>query len=125
MPTIRGGAGSAGAAGLKTELFKRPDWSPLPFEGCVGVDGKVLVDEPDFFLALLRFRPDGTIHEHPGPNDTIVMCIDGDGWTSVAGERVQLHAGELVRRPRDTPHRLWTEGTEMTTLMYERKLEPV
>jgi quercetin dioxygenase-like cupin family protein len=82
----------------------------------------VLVDEPDFFIAMLRFRADGTIHEHPGANDTIVMCIDGDGWTSVAGERTELRAGEIVRWPRDMPHRLWTEGTEMTTLMYERKL---
>jgi quercetin dioxygenase-like cupin family protein len=85
------------------------------------VDGKVLVDEPDFFIAMLRFEPGGTIHEHPGPSDTLVMCIEGSGWTSVAGERTQLHAGELVRWPRATPHRLWTERTGMTTLMYERK----
>ena len=44
------------------------------------------------------------------------------GWTSVAGERTKLHAGELVRWPPDTPHRLWTEGTAMTTVMYEQKL---
>lgn len=82
----------------------------------------MLVDDPDFFIAMLRFEPDGTIHEHPGPNDTIVMCVEGNGWTSVAGERTELQAGELVRWPRDTPHRLWTEGSQMTTVMYERKL---
>lgn len=82
----------------------------------------MLVDDPDFFIAMLRFEPDGTIHEHPGPNDTIVMCVEGNGWTSVAGERTELRAGELVRWPRDTPHRLWTEGSQMTTVMYERKL---
>ena len=81
----------------------------------------MLVDDPDFFIAMLRFEPHGTIHEHPGQNDTIVMCIDGDGWTSLADERTPLRAGELVRWPPDTPHRLWTEGTPMTTLMYERK----
>jgi quercetin dioxygenase-like cupin family protein len=82
--------------------------------------GKVLVRGDDFFIAMLRFEPDGTVHEHPGPTDTYVMCIEGEGWTSVAGERAQIHAGELVRWPKDVPHRLWTERTQMTTLMYER-----
>lgn len=80
----------------------------------------MLVRGEDFFIAMLRFEPGGTIHEHPGVNDTHVMCIDGEGWTSVAGERAQIQAGELVRWPKDVPHRLWTEETQMTTLMYER-----
>ena len=73
---------------------------------------------------MLRFDTDGTIHEHPGPNDTIVICIEGEGWTSVAEEQAQIRAGELVRWPREVPHRLWTEGTEMTTLMFERIQAP-
>ena len=84
----------------------------------------MLVREWGFFIALLRFESGGTIHEHPGLNDTIVICIDGEGWTSVAEERTQILAGELVRWPRDVPHRLWTEGTEMTTLMFERIQAP-
>jgi quercetin dioxygenase-like cupin family protein len=82
----------------------------------------VLVREWGFFIAMLRFGPDGTIHEHPGVNDTIVMCIDGEGWTSVADERTRISAGELVRWPKGVPHRLWTEGAQMTTLMFEREL---
>ena len=37
--------------------FPRPDWSPLPFDGCVGVVGEVIVREDDFFVAMLRFDP--------------------------------------------------------------------
>ena len=80
----------------------------------------MLVRTEDFFLAMLRFEPGGTIHEHPGPQDTFVACIDGAGWTSVASERAQIRAGQVVRWPKDVPHRLWTEGTTMTTLMLER-----
>ena len=98
----------------------RPDWSPLPYSGCVGVEGKVLVREDDVFIAMLRFQPAGTIHEHPGPNDTTVVCVDGEGFTSVAGETAPLRAGERVRWPRGVPHRLWTEGSTMTALMVER-----
>jgi hypothetical protein len=42
---------------LIVEPFPRPEWSPLPFEGCVGVEGKVLVRSDDFFLAMLHFEP--------------------------------------------------------------------
>ena len=66
--------------------FPRGEWSPLPYDGCIGVEGKVLVREDDFFVAMLRFAPDATIHEHAGPNDTIVVCLEGEGLTSVAGE---------------------------------------
>ena len=98
----------------------RPEWSPLPYEGCVGVEGKVLVREEDFFIAMLRFKPGGTIHEHPGPNDTIVVCREGEGFSSVAGETAPISVGQQIRWPRDVPHRLWTEDSALVTLMVER-----
>jgi quercetin dioxygenase-like cupin family protein len=102
----------------------RPDWTPLPYEGCVGVEGRVLVREDDFFVAVLRFSEHGTIHEHPGPNDTIVVCLEGSGYTSVAGEVAPIREAERVIWPRGVPHRLWTEGTTMTTLMVEQTARP-
>jgi quercetin dioxygenase-like cupin family protein len=106
---------------VKPEItpWPRPEWSPLPYEGCVGVDGKVLVREDDFFVAMLRFQPDATIHEHPGPNDTVVVCLEGGGFTSVAGESAPIREGEKVFWPRGVPHRLWTDESTMKTLMIE------
>jgi quercetin dioxygenase-like cupin family protein len=97
--------------------FPRPEWSPLP--GAVGVEGKVLVREEDFFVAMLRFSEHATVHEHPGETDTVVVCIEGSGFTSVAAETVPLRAGQRVRWPEGVRHRLWTEATTMTTLMIE------
>ena len=99
----------------------RPEWSPLPADGVVGVDGRVLVREADgSLIAVLRFARDATIHEHPGANDTLVVCLEGEGFTSVAGESAALHEGERAFWPAGVPHRLWTEGSTMTTLMVER-----
>jgi quercetin dioxygenase-like cupin family protein len=98
----------------------RAEWSPLPFEGCVGVEGKVLVREDDFFIAMLHFPPHATIHEHPGPNDTLVVCLAGEGLTSVGSETSPLREGERAFWPANVPHRLWTDETTMTTLMVER-----
>ena len=92
----------------------------MPYDGCVGVEGRVLVREDDFFVATLRFEPGGTIHEHPGPNDTIVVCLEGEGMTSVAGVEAPLRTGEQALWPRAVPHRLWTVSTPMVTLMIER-----
>jgi quercetin dioxygenase-like cupin family protein len=98
----------------------RPDWSALPAEGSVGVEGRVLVREADFFIALLRFEPHATIHEHPGVNDTLVVCVEGEGFTSVAGVAKPLRESERVFWPARVPHRLWTETAPMKTLMVER-----
>jgi quercetin dioxygenase-like cupin family protein len=97
----------------------RPGWDPLPHEGDVGVVGRVLVREETYFVAELRFSAHATIHEHPGENDTVVVCLEGEGFTSVAGETAELAEGQQARWPRDVPHRLWTEGSTMRTLMVE------
>jgi len=97
----------------------RPGWDPLPSEGGVGVVGRVLVREDTYFVAQLRFSEHATIHEHPGDNDTIVVCLEGEGYTSVAGETARLREGEQARWPKGVPHRLWTEDSTMTTLMVE------
>lgn len=106
------------------EPFERPEWSPLPYDGCVNVEGKVLLDAPDLLLALLRFDRHATIHEHPGGNDAIVACLEGSGFTSVGGVPVALEAGQRVLWPAGVPHRLWTDDSTMTTLMVERPARP-
>jgi quercetin dioxygenase-like cupin family protein len=101
----------------------RQGWDPLP--GGVGIVGRVLVREaanprvPDLLVAELRFSEHAMIEPHPGARDTIVVCIAGEGFTSVADETVPLREGQQVRWPRDVVHGLWTEGTTMTTLMVE------
>jgi quercetin dioxygenase-like cupin family protein len=98
----------------------RPGWDPLPGESVVGVVGRVLVREDDFFVAELRFSEQATIHEHPGANETIVVCVEGEGFTSVGDETAPLREGQQARWPKGVRHRLWTEGSTMTTLMVEQ-----
>ena len=97
----------------------RKGWDPLPYEGCTGVVGRVLVREAELFVAELRFTEHATIHEHPGERDTIVVCLAGVGFTSVGDEVVQLGEEQQIRWPKGVRHRLWTEDTTMTTLMVE------
>jgi quercetin dioxygenase-like cupin family protein len=99
--------------------FPRLGWDPLPGEGVVGVVGRVLVREDDFFVAQLRFAEHATIDPHPGERDTIVVCIEGEGFTSVGGETATLREGRQARWPRGIVHGLWTEGSTMSTLMIE------
>ncbi len=98
----------------------RPGWDPLPGEGVVGVVGRVLVREEKFFVAQLRFAEHATIHPHAGDRETIVVCIEGEGFTSVAEETSPLREGQQVRWPKGVVHGLWTDGSTMSTLMIER-----
>jgi quercetin dioxygenase-like cupin family protein len=99
--------------------FRRPSWEPLPYDGCVDVDGRVIYFGERVGLALLRFGERAKIHEHAGPNDTLVSCLAGEGFTSVGGETAPIRSGERVLWPAGVEHGLWTEGMTMVTLMCE------
>ena len=98
-----------------------PEWAPLPYEGCVGVEVKRLLRLPHLSIAMLRFTPGGMIHEHPAPMDIDVVCLEGQGFTSVDGVAAPFVAGQRVRWPREVSHKLWTEDQPMITLMVEHR----
>jgi quercetin dioxygenase-like cupin family protein len=83
------------------------------------VEGKVLLRPPPLVIAMLRFAPGSSISEHQASMDVDVVCLDGAGFVSVGGEGFPFRAGEAIRWPAETMHRLWTETSEMTTLMVE------
>ena len=58
-------------------------------------------------VAELRFSEHATIPEHPGENDAIVICLAGEGFTSVGGETLDVREEEWV---------LWPKGTTARTL---------
>jgi quercetin dioxygenase-like cupin family protein len=105
---------------LQIERFVRPDWEPLPMEGCRNVEGRVLFRDDTLLLAMLRFGKNGTIHEHPGASDAIVSCLEGEGYTSVGNESAPIASGQWIFWPAGIRHRLWSEDSTMTTLMVER-----
>lgn len=101
----------------------RPGWDPLP--GAVGIVGRVLVREgadpgyPDLLVAELRFSENARIDPHSHVRDAIVVCIAGEGFTSVGEKTMPLLEGQQVRWPRGVVHGLWTEASTMATLMVE------
>jgi quercetin dioxygenase-like cupin family protein len=97
----------------------RPDWSPLPNEGCRNVESKLLLTNNTIAIAMLRFGANGTIHEHASGWDIDVICLEGAGMTSVDGKTEALGEGQSVRWPAGTQHRLWTVEQTMVTLMIE------
>ena len=97
----------------------RSEWSPVPYDGCRNVESRTLLRNAQVSVAMLRFAQDATIHEHAAPMDIDVVCLEGKGMTSIDGEAAPISAGETVRWPAGTQHRLWTEANEMTTLMIE------
>ena len=104
---------------LEVQSWNRPEWTPLPYDGCINVEAKGLGHLVWGSMAMLRFAPFGTIHEHPAPFPVDVFCLEGAGMTSVSGEKASICAGQRVHWPAGEPHRLWTEDSEMVTLMVE------
>jgi quercetin dioxygenase-like cupin family protein len=107
------------AVGPEVQPVPRADWSPLNAPGCRNVDGKVLVAETEVTVAMLRFGLDATIEEQEADHETEVVCLEGNGFTSVDRLAAEIHTGERVHWPARHPHRLWTEGSLMVALMVE------
>jgi quercetin dioxygenase-like cupin family protein len=101
------------------EPVPRPEWSPLPIDGALGVDVKVLLPPPPPLIAMLRFSRNGGFPAHSAPFDVDVVCLEGAGFVLVGEDSYPLRAGEHIRWPAHAMHRLWTESQEMTTLMVE------
>jgi len=80
----------------------------------------VLLKRAGIAVANLRFSPNASIDEHSAPIEIDVLCISGDGFVSVGNESSRLQAGQRVVWPAGLNHRLWTQGTEMETIMVER-----
>ena len=97
----------------------RPNWSPLPVEGAVGIEFKVLRPPPPPLIAMLRFDSRRGIPRHAAPFDVDVVCLDGRGFVLIGEDEYPFHAGEKVQWPAHALHRLWTGSDEMTTLMIE------
>jgi quercetin dioxygenase-like cupin family protein len=100
--------------------FEKPDWRTLGAPGAKDVEVRVLWHEDGLLLAQLRFGEHANIHEHAGPNDAYVSCLEGSGFTKVGDEVEPIGAGRRVFWPHGIVHGLWTDGTPMVTLMCER-----
>ncbi len=105
---------------MMIERVPRPDWEPLPRRGTVGVSGRVLLRRAGIGVANLKFSVNATIDEHSAPFEIDVICIAGEGFVSVGNESSRFRAGERVVWPAGVSHRLWTQDSEMETIMIER-----
>jgi quercetin dioxygenase-like cupin family protein len=104
---------------VSAEPVPQPEWVPLARPGSHSVQAKVLLQQANLQIALLRFESQSTIDEHSAPHAIDVICLEGAGMFSIGGEVASLHAGERVQWPADRPHRLWTDAGTMLTLMVE------
>ena len=68
----------------------RPEWTSLSAPGTSNVEGKALLVLNNLTVAILRFAPEGQIPEVSAPYPTDVICLEGGGFTSVAGEEGEL-----------------------------------
>lgn len=105
---------------MMVEQMPRAHWTPVPREGVVGVTARVMLNRAGIAIANLKFAAQATIDEHSAPFEIDVICLAGEGFVSIDNDSSAFRAGDRVVWPMGVNHRLWTEGSEMETLMVER-----
>ena len=103
------------------EQMPRSQWSPVPRQGTMGVTGRVLLNRAGIAVANLRFSPHATIDEHSAPIEVDVIS-HGRRRVRFGRQRIPRPSAQATVSiwPAGVNHRLWTEGSEMETLMIER-----
>lgn len=104
----------------KVQPSPKPVWSAVRRPGCRNVEARVLLALPALTVVQLRFAAEATIDEHAVAWDIDVVCLEGEGTTTVDGDAAAIREGQTVRWPANKLHGLFTGSSGMVTLMVEQ-----
>ena len=65
---------------------------------------KTILDKPVGTITLFAFDRGQKLSEHPAPYDAVVQVLDGSAQLTIAGEEVEVLAGEIIIMPGNVPH---------------------
>ena len=80
-----------------------------PSSGNVDVWSRVISATDAGSVTSLHLEPGGATDRHAVPFGQLVVVVAGSGQVEVGNERASVSAGDVVRWPRDVPHRLTSE----------------
>lgn len=87
------------------------EYQPYHLAGSIQVQSgsvvsKTLVNKPVGTITLFAFDQGQTLSEHTAPYDALVQILEGEAEISLAGQPVQVKAGEVLLMPANVPHAL-------------------
>jgi len=65
---------------------------------------KTIFNKPSGTVTLFAFDKGQKLSEHTSPFDAIVQIIDGTGELTIAGQKLEAKAGEIVIMPANIAH---------------------
>lgn len=68
------------------------------------VVSKTLVDKEPGTVTLFAFDADQRLSEHTAPFDALVQIVDGQAVITIAGNELNVSAGQVVIMPANIPH---------------------
>lgn len=71
------------------------------------VVSKTLAQNDHHSLTLFAFAEGEEISSHASDGDAMVICLDGVGEVTIAGQKYELHKGETIVMPAKTPHAVY------------------
>ena len=70
------------------------------------VVSKTLIDKGVGTVTLFAFGEGQGLSEHMAPFDAMVCILDGEAKMTIAGDPINVKAGEMIIMPADKPHSL-------------------
>jgi len=70
------------------------------------VVSRALIDKTAGTVTLFAFDADQGLSEHTAPFDAMVYILDGEAQVTIAGNSLNLKAGDAIIMPANKPHAL-------------------
>ena len=89
---------------------------PAPVRwGCTHLTATPILADP--CVVEHHYGPGGEMHEHPGQEPVLCVCVGGRGFVKVGSDTSELHANQAVIWPAGRSHKVWTTDSSMTVLL--------
>lgn len=105
---------------MKTISYKEIDTSKNPH----GVEAKKIHDSENVQVVHMLLNPGDSLKKHTTPVDVFFYVLEGEGIVEIGDEKQKVGKDLLVDSPKNIPHCLYNEGTEIFRVLVVKTPKP-
>ena len=105
---------------MKTINYKEIETS----KNSLGVEAKKIHDNENVQVVHMLLKPGESLKKHTTPVDVFFYVLEGEGIVEIGDEKQKVSKDMLVDSPKNIPHCLYNEGTEIFRVLVVKTPKP-
>lgn len=105
---------------MKTIIYKEIEASKNPH----GVEAKKIHESENAQVVHILLNPGESLKKHTTPVDVFFYVLEGEGFVEIGDERQKIWKDMLIDSPKNIPHCLNNEGSEIFRVLVVKTPNP-